>query len=84
MTGRIEIQFAPAEGAVLRMLGLVERRGFEVRGIEMAQGEGQGSLSLQVEPRDPSRQLPIVAAQLRRLIEVQSVSVSSPAPGAPQ
>ena len=78
MTGRIEIDFAPAEGAVLRMLGLVERRGFEVRGIEMAQREGQGSLSLEVEPRDSSRRLSIVAAQLRRLLEVRNVSVSSP------
>ncbi len=77
MSGRIDIDFAPAEGAVLRMLGLVERRGFELRGIEMAEREGRGSLSIEVSPRDPSRSLQIVAGQLKRLVEVRSVSFST-------
>ena len=77
MTERIEIQFAMAEGAMLRVLGLVERRGFEVRGVSMI-GEGeQGSLSLDVRPRDPNRRLDIVAGQLRRLADVRHVNVSS-------
>jgi acetolactate synthase II small subunit len=74
MTGRIEIGFAMAEGAVLRMLGLVERRGFEVRGISMAEREGQGLLSLDLNPRDAGRRLEVIAAQLRRLNDVRQVS----------
>ena len=35
VTERLTISFAPAEGAVLRMLGLVERRGYELRGVTM-------------------------------------------------
>ena len=77
MTQRIEIDFAMAEGAVLRMLGLVERRGFEVRGLSMAERDGRGSLSIEVRPRDAGRRLEVVAAQLRRLTDTRHVSVSS-------
>jgi acetolactate synthase-1/3 small subunit/acetolactate synthase II small subunit len=76
MSGRLSIDFAPAEGAVLRMLGLVERRGFTVHGIEMReQGEG-ASLALDVRPRDAGRQIEVMTAQLKRLIEVRNVSFS--------
>ena len=78
MSGRIEIDFAMAEGALLRMLGLVERRGFEVRAIAMA--EGQGSLSLDVRARDAGRRLEVIAAQLRRLHDVRHVRFSDQGP----
>lgn len=77
MSGRIDIGFAMAEGAVLRMLGLVERRGFEVRGIAMAEErDGQGNLRLDVRPRDAGRRLEVIAGQLRRLHDVRHVSFS--------
>jgi len=72
VSGRIDIAFTPAEGAVIRMLGVVERRGFELRGIAMSDGR----LALDVAARDPSRRLEIVAGQLRRLVEVEAVSCS--------
>jgi acetolactate synthase II small subunit len=77
MTQRIQIDFAMAEGALLRMLGLVERRGFEVRGLAMAERDGRGSLSLEVRPRDAGRRLDVIAGQLRRLADVRNVTVSS-------
>ena len=77
-TGRIEIDFAMNEGAVMRVLGLVERRGFEVRGIRMVEAEaGHGALALDVLPRDPSRSLDVVAGQLQRLHDVRTVICSS-------
>lgn len=82
MSGRIEIGFANAEGAVLRMLGAVERRGFELRGISMSERDGEGALSLEVEARLPERSLEVVAAQLRRLDEVRQVSFSTSGRGA--
>jgi acetolactate synthase II small subunit len=82
MSGRIEIAFDAAEGAVLRMLGLVERRGFEVGGIAMKAAQGEGALSLDVIARDPSRRLEIVAGQLRRLHDVRKVSIFPSEPGA--
>jgi acetolactate synthase II small subunit len=82
MSGRFEIEFEAAEGAVLRMLGLVERRGFALRRVVMLEGEGgRGSLSLDVEPRDAGRSLDVMAGQLRRLTEVRNVSYSTPVQG---
>lgn len=81
MSHRLEIDFAMNEGAVLRMIGLVERRGFEVRGIRMAEaGEGRGALALDLRPRDSSRNLGIVARHLQRLYDVEAVSCFSPEP----
>jgi acetolactate synthase II small subunit len=77
MSGRIQVDFDAAEGAVLRMLGLVERRGFIVSGIGMEARGGRGSLSLDVDARDPGRSLDVVARQLRRLHEVRDVSIFS-------
>jgi acetolactate synthase II small subunit len=74
--GRIEIAFAMREGAMLRVLGLVERRGFEVRGVTMAEHRGRASLAIDVRKRDPGRRLAVVAGQLRRLHDVEAVSVS--------
>jgi acetolactate synthase-1/3 small subunit/acetolactate synthase II small subunit len=82
VSGRIEIGFANAEGAVLRMLGAVERRGFQLRGISMSERDGEGALSIEVQARFPERSLEVVAAQLRRLDEVRRVSFSTSAPGA--
>jgi acetolactate synthase-1/3 small subunit/acetolactate synthase II small subunit len=76
MTGRLNINFAMAEGAVLRMLGLVERRGFEVRGISMTGSEGRGQLLLEVHPRDAERRLEVLTRQLCRLRDVRHVSFS--------
>jgi acetolactate synthase II small subunit len=83
VSGRFEITFTPGEGAVLRMLGLVERRGFAVTAIAMANHSGTAEIAVDVEARDPGRRLDVVARQLERLIDVQSVSVSTPAAGAP-
>ena len=77
MTDRLTINFAPAEGAVLRMVGLVERRGYAVRGMTMSEKDGGGLLVIDVEPRDPGRRIAVVAQQLGRLIDVKSVTLAS-------
>ena len=82
MSGRIEIDFDPGEGAVPRMVGLVERRGFVVGAVTMRAEAGEGALSLDLVARDPSRRLEVVAGQLRRLHEVRTVTVHPVQPGA--
>ena len=76
MSGRVVIDFASAEGALVRMIGLVERRGFRVRGISMAEEAERASLTLDVQPLDARRSLDVLALQLGRLHEVRQVSVS--------
>lgn len=83
MSGRIEVSFTPREGAVLRMLGLVERRGFALRAIAMAEGSSAASLAMDVEARDPLRRLDVLARQLERLVDVRSVAISTPHAGQP-
>jgi acetolactate synthase regulatory subunit len=82
VSARIHVDFDAGEGALLRMVGLVERRGFVIGGVSMAAVEGRGSLSLDVEPRDASRRLDVIAAQLRRLQDVRDVSILPCEPGA--
>ena len=75
-TERIFVEFDTAEGAVLRMIGLVERRGFRIRRVAMAEQPcgRRGSLALQIAPNDPGRSVGVLTAQLGRLHGVQKVS----------
>lgn len=74
MTEQLQISFTPGEGAMVRMLGLIERRGFALRGMTMSEASEEGSLRLEVEPRDPARTVDVVVRQLERLVDVRSVS----------
>jgi acetolactate synthase II small subunit len=78
---RLAIDFTPAEGAVVRVLGLVERRGFVVRGVTMREQESGASLLLDLEPRDPGRRAEVVAQQLGRLVDVNHVSFATQGTG---
>jgi acetolactate synthase-1/3 small subunit/acetolactate synthase II small subunit len=77
MTQRLEIDFAMAEGAMLRMLGLIERRGFEVCGLSMSGTGREGALAVDLSARDSGRGLEVMAGQLRRLTDVRHVRISN-------
>ena len=63
----IRIDFAVSEGAVLRIVGLVERRGFRVAGIVMDEAGSIATMTLDVQPRDASRRTEILLPQIRRI-----------------
>jgi acetolactate synthase II small subunit len=68
-TQRLVVEFIAEEGALVRMLGVVERRGFIVRRTVMAElpcGR-RATLALTVEPRDAGRSVETLARQLGRL-----------------
>ena len=75
MSERLVISFTPAEGAVVRMLGLVERRGYSLIGLAMEEQANGASIIIDVEPRDQSRRVQVIARQLDRLVDVNSVSI---------
>ena len=81
MTDTIRIDFAIAEGAVIRVLGLIERRGFRVRGLDMTEHEAgkPASMVIELSARDAGRSLDTLDLQLRRLHGITNVSVSSSA-----
>ena len=74
MTGRLIIAYRDEEGAIGRIVGLVERRGFELRGLTMTGEANEHKLTLDVAARDASRRLDVLELQLRRLNGVSQVS----------
>jgi len=84
MSDRLAIGFRQEEGAVGRIIGLVERRGFELLGIAMTGEPPAALLTLDVRPRDGGRRLDVLDLQLRRLDGVSQVSVFPHASGASQ
>ncbi|WP_440958711.1 ACT domain-containing protein [Oceanicaulis sp. LC35] len=82
MTDRIEIEFRPSEGAILRLIGLVERRGFEVRGVDLPQMSAQSDarMGLTVQPRDAGRKMSTLCAQIAKVYGVNAVRSASMAP----
>ena len=83
MSERLIVSFTPAEGAVIRVLGLVERRGYSLRGLAMEERADCASMTIDLEPRDPSRRIEVVARQLDRLVDVNSVSIVTASQGSP-
>ena len=82
MNGRVIVDFTAAEGSVVRIVGLVERRGFRLRGLSMQEEEAErASLTLDLEARDAQRRFDMLGLQLGRLHEVSNVSVFNPEPG---
>ena len=76
-TQQISISFAAGEGAIGRIVALVERRGFICRGLTMTDDAGSAAMTLDLVPRDASRRLDVLDLQLKRLIEVTAVTLPS-------
>ena len=83
MSERLVVSFTPAEGAVIRVLGLVERRGYSLRGLAMEERADGASMTIDLEARDASRRVDVVARQLDRLVDVNSVSIITASQGSP-
>jgi len=72
MNHLIHIELDRLEGTLLRILGLVERRGFHIDGLELYDlGEDKRGLTLNVRPRDLSRSLDILGLQIDRLYGIK-------------
>ena len=75
MNHLIHIELDRLEGTLLRILGLVERRGFHIEGAELYDlGEDKRGLTLAVRPRDPSRSLDTLGLQIDRLYGIKRLS----------
>ena len=85
MKEKVFIEYDVAEGAVIRMIGLIERRGFRVARIAMAEQPcgRRGTLALEIVAYDEGRDVEILALQLGRLPGVNRISHEAAiAPGA--
>lgn len=82
MKHRLNIQLRVCEGAVIRALGLIERRGFRLDAVTLgeAQGDGQAMEVVVSGGRSPD----LLQRQLERLHDVNRVEQGNNAGQAPQ
>ncbi len=76
MDFRITIDFENDEGAVRRILGVIEQRGFEIVSIAMPGAEGTVSMTVGLKPRGEGRSIEILGRQIARLHSVQNVQTT--------
>ena len=74
MAGEIVIDFNRSEGVVLRLIGLVERRGFEVTSVSMPDaGPGPSRLTLGLRAREESRRVDGLSRHIAKVYGVTHV-----------
>ena len=80
MNARLKIEYVNAEGALVRVLGVIERRGFMIKSVAMNEhADGRmASVIVEVQPRDASRRLEVLVPFLRRLHEVHAINSFEP------
>ncbi|GIX17197.1 MAG: hypothetical protein KatS3mg119_1383 [Rhodothalassiaceae bacterium] len=83
MTETLTIEIDHSHGAVLRVLGLIERRGWRIQAATLMPAGNSGQrLIVAVEPQPWSRpRLEVLRAQLNRLLCVRAIEGAEP--GAP-
>ena len=70
MSRRLEITLAATEGALIRVLGTVERRGYSLSSLHVEKDKSNMRVSMQIES---DRDANVLCRQLDRLFDVQSV-----------
>ena len=74
MSDTIHVQIDRADGALQRLIGLVERRGFFIDGIDMAPEGPALRISLTVRGRDAGRSIDNLGLQIDRLFGTRRIS----------
>ena len=79
----LDVEFARSEGALLRLVGLIERKGFEVVGLNMGRPEnGRSRARIDVAARDAGRRTEVLARHVAKqygVLAVRSTDSASPA-----
>lgn len=78
MKRTIELRLARAEGAIVRTLGLIERRGFTVIAIATRGDSGSESLILRLEVTSEGRPFDVLIRQILRLLDVRAAFLVEP------
>ena len=77
MSDTIHIQIDRADGSLQRLIGLVERRGFHIDGINMADEGTMRRIALTVRGRDAARSIDTLGLQIDRLIGVARIQAQT-------
>ncbi|MEN5170992.1 ACT domain-containing protein [Brevundimonas pondensis] len=73
MSDTIHIQIDRADGSLQRLIGLVERRGFHIDGMSMADEGPSRRIALTVRGRDAARSIDNLGCQIDRLFGVSRI-----------
>lgn len=74
MSDTIHIQIDRADGSLQRLIGLVERRGFHIDGLSMADEGPSRRIALTVRGRDAARSIDNLGSQIDRLFGVSRIA----------
>ncbi len=75
MNHTMKLTICRVEGAMIRALGLIERRGFAVTSINATENEPAQQLELIIGLRSADRSVDVLARQIEKLFDVCSVSL---------
>lgn len=80
MSHILNIEIFETEGALVRLLGLIERRGFTISSMAMsAPSNGSARVTVDIASRGGVRQIDVLTRQIERLFDVHAVSGPAPA-----
>ncbi|MGQ2989475.1 MAG: ACT domain-containing protein [Brevundimonas sp.] len=74
MTDTVHILIDRADGSLQRLIGLVERRGFHIDGIDMGDEGALRRISLKVRGHDVGRSIDNLGLQIDRLVGARRIS----------
>ena len=77
MSDTIHIQIDRADGSLQRLIGLVERRGFHIDGMSMADEGASRRIALTVRGRDAARSIDNLGCQIDRLFGVARIQAQT-------
>lgn len=77
MSDTIHIHIDRADGSLQRLIGLVERRGFHIDGINMADEGAMRRIALTVRGRDAARSIDNLGRQIDRLFGVARIQAQT-------
>ncbi len=75
MKRTIELRLARAEGAIVRTIGLIERRGFAVMAIDTRSDASSETLVLRLEVASQGRPYDVLIRQILKLFDVRAVQL---------
>ena len=78
MNRTIEVSLSRAEGAIVRTLGLIERRGFVVESVATQGGPADDALVMRVVVASRGRPVDVLVRQILRLIDVRQAFLVEP------
>ena len=77
MSDTIHVQIDRADGSLQRLIGLVERRGFHIDGMSMADEGASRRIALTVRGRDAARSIDNLGCQIDRLFGVSRIGAQT-------